>query len=80
MNNNIPTMTAQEALDELTTHLLGKDYYIADQVSGPQANAIIVEEIKKRYMNEDKVSKIVKYLSIFSSIAFLFVLFLLYFY
>ena len=42
-------MNAQKAIDELTTHLLGEDFYIVDPVSGEQGYDIIVEEIKSRY-------------------------------
>lgn len=42
-------MNAQKAIDELTTHLLGEDFYIVDSVSDDQANEVIVEEIKSRY-------------------------------
>ena len=42
-------MNAQKTIDELTTHLLGEDFYIVDSVSDEQANEVIVEEIKSRY-------------------------------
>ena len=42
-------MDAQKAIEELTTHLLGDDWYIVDSVSTDQANEVIVEEIKSRY-------------------------------
>ena len=35
-------MDPQKAIDELTTHLLGDDWYIVDPVSTIQANEIIV--------------------------------------
>ena len=42
-------MEAQEAVNKLCDHLLGKDWYIADPVSTNQANDIIVEEIIGKY-------------------------------
>ena len=39
-------MDAQKAIDELTTHLLGEDFYIVDPVSGEQGYDVIVEEVK----------------------------------
>ena len=50
----LETMSAQDALNELTTHLLGKDFYIADPVSPTQANAIIVDTIKQMYRSFDE--------------------------
>ena len=48
------TLTADEALDILTRELLGDDYYIADPVTGPQGNAIIVRDILSRYKRKHK--------------------------
>lgn len=48
------TLTADEALDILTKELLGDDYYIADPVTGPQGNAIIVRDILSRYKRKHK--------------------------
>lgn len=52
-------MDPQKAIDELTTHLLGDDWYIVDPVSTVQANEIIVEEIKSRYagVTESPINK-----------------------
>ena len=52
-------MNAQKAIDELTTHLLGEDFYIVDPVSADQANEAIIEEIKSRYVGatESPVNK-----------------------
>ena len=52
-------MTAQDALNKLVDHLLGRGWYIADPVGGEQANEIIVEEICKRYsaVDEDPVDR-----------------------
>lgn len=48
------TLTADEALNILTKELLGDDYYIADPVTGPQGNAIIVRDILSRYKRKHK--------------------------
>ena len=50
-------MTAQDALNKLVDHLLGRDWYIADPVGVEQANEIIVDQICKRYpaVDEDPV-------------------------
>ena len=49
-------MQPQEAVHALCKYLLGENYYIVDPVSGPQANAIIVDDIlikhSKRYRKE----------------------------
>ena len=52
-------MDPQKAIEELATHLLGDDWYIVDPVSTVQANEIIVEEIKSRYIGatESPVNK-----------------------
>lgn len=52
-------MTAQDALNKLVDHLLGRDWYIADPVGGEQANEIIVDQICKRYpaVDEDPVNR-----------------------
>ena len=47
-------MSAQDALNELTEHLLGKDFYIEDPVGPTQANAIIVDTIKQMYRSFDE--------------------------
>lgn len=53
MNKQILTrlepLEAQEALYKLTDHFLGPDWYIIDPVGVNQANAIIVDEILKKY-------------------------------
>ena len=58
MKNNIcdtsyglcPTpMATQEALDILTSYLLGDDYYVANSLSQTQVNAVIVEQILDKY-------------------------------
>ena len=50
----LESMSAQDALNELTTHLLGENFYIADPVSPTQANAIIVDTIKQMYRSFDE--------------------------
>lgn len=58
-NNSLPTMTAEEALNVLTNHFLGSNYYIVDPVHATQANVIIVEEIISKYpISEDKKQEI----------------------
>lgn len=47
-------MTAQEAVNKLADHLLGKDWYIVDPVCNEQANDIIVEEICSKYKAIDE--------------------------
>lgn len=44
-----PPMNAQTAINELSSYLLGDDWYIVDPVNAEQANAIIVYEIEKKY-------------------------------
>lgn len=43
------SLTAEEALDILSTELLGNDYHIVDPVGCEQANAIIVRNILTYY-------------------------------
>lgn len=47
-------LSAEDALQLLCDELLGQNYYIADPVSGKQANAIIALEILKRYAPKKK--------------------------
>jgi hypothetical protein len=42
-------MSAQEALDILTSYLLGDDYYVASSMSPDQMNAVITEQILDKY-------------------------------
>lgn len=42
-------MSAQEALDILTSYLLGDDYYVANSMSTAQMNAVITEQILDKY-------------------------------
>jgi hypothetical protein len=42
-------MAAQEALDILTSYLLGDDYYVANSMSQTQMNAVITEQILDKY-------------------------------
>ena len=42
-------MSAQEALDILTSYLLGDDYYVANSMSQTQMNAVITEQILDKY-------------------------------
>lgn len=55
-------MTADEAFRELTDYLLGSHYYIEDPVSGAQANAIIVDEIKRMYRSYDETHRPLKHM------------------
>lgn len=43
------SLTAEEALEVLALEILGDDYYIIDPAGEGQANAIIVEEILRKY-------------------------------
>ncbi len=49
-----PPMKAQEALDILTSYLLGDDWYIAGSMSIEQANACVVEQILDKYSKKWK--------------------------
>ena len=42
-------MSAQEALDILTSYLLGDDYYVVNPLSQTQVNAVIAEQILEKY-------------------------------
>jgi uncharacterized membrane protein len=42
-------MSAQGALDILTSYLLGDDYYVANSMSPAQMNAVITEQILDKY-------------------------------
>ena len=42
-------MSAQEALNILTSYLLGDDWSVVDSINEEQCNAIIVEHILDRY-------------------------------
>lgn len=53
-------MTGQEAFDAVVDYLLGEDFYIADPVSSVQANPILLEYIKKRYMSMEQKYHICK--------------------
>lgn len=50
-------LSADEALQLLCDELLGRDYYIADPVSGKQANAIIALDILKKYAPKKQPKK-----------------------
>ena len=47
-------MKAQDTVNKLAEHLLGRDFYIADPVNGEQANEIIAKEICSRYSAVDE--------------------------
>lgn len=49
-----PPMDAQVAMNELTKHLLGDDYYIVNPVNSEQGNTEIVYEIERRYKSKRK--------------------------
>lgn len=42
-------MDAQQALDILTSYLLGDDWYVVDSMNTEQCNAIVVEQILDKY-------------------------------
>ena len=47
-------MKAQEALDILTSYLLGDDWYVATSMSTDQVNACVVEQILDKYSKKWK--------------------------
>jgi hypothetical protein len=47
-------MEAQEALDILTSYLLGDDWYVVDPMNAKQVNAIITEQILDKYSKKWK--------------------------
>lgn len=47
-------MEAQEALDVLTSYLLGDDWYVVDSMNTKQVNAIITEQILDKYSKKWK--------------------------
>ena len=48
-NYEIPTMSGQEAFNEVIDLILGDDYYIVDPINNAQANPIILKDIKNKY-------------------------------
>ena len=50
-------MEAQEALNKICSHLLGKNWYIVDPVCDSQANDIIYEEICRKYSGDNDSPK-----------------------
>ena len=47
-------MEAQEALDILTSYLLGDNWYVVDSMNTKQVNAIITEQILDKYSKKWK--------------------------
>lgn len=47
-------MDAQEALDILTSYLLGDDWYVAGSMNVKQVNACVVEQILDKYSKQWK--------------------------
>lgn len=47
------TLDAQDALHILVDELIDKNYYIADPVSGKQANAIMVQDILELHSHKN---------------------------
>lgn len=47
-------MEAQEALDILTSYLLGDAWYVVDPLNTKQVNAIVVEQILDKYSKKWK--------------------------
>jgi hypothetical protein len=47
-------MEAQEALDILTSYLLGDDWYVVDPMNTKQVNSIITEQILDKYSKKWK--------------------------
>lgn len=52
--DELKPLTAPEALCELADYFLGDDWYVADPLGVTQVNAIIVDEIKKKYPNRKR--------------------------
>ena len=50
-------MEAQEALNKICSHLLGKNWYIIDPICNLQANDIIYEEICRKYPRDNDSPK-----------------------
>jgi len=42
-------LSSGDAIQTLVKYLLGEDYYIVDPVNGEQGNAIIVDDILRKY-------------------------------
>lgn len=49
---------AQNCLNKIKDEILGKDYYIADPVTGNQANEIIANEIISKYKSIPKLIRL----------------------
>lgn len=52
--DELKPLTTPEALCELADYFLGDDWYVADSLGVNQVNAIIVNEIKKKYPNRKR--------------------------
>lgn len=42
-------MSDRQAMQELIDYILGEDWYVVDPLSQAQVNAIVVEEIKRKW-------------------------------
>ena len=54
MSKPLKPISGQDGLNELCEYFLGEDWYVADPLGPTQVNAIIVDEIKKRYPKNPK--------------------------
>ena len=50
-------LSSGDAIQTLVKYLLGEDYYIVDPVNGEQGNAIIVDDILRKYSRKYKQLK-----------------------
>lgn len=60
-NRCIPTLDAQTAVDILTEHFLGEDWYVVDPLTNDQVNPIVVREILQKYPRKVELVNRIKY-------------------
>lgn len=60
-NRHIPTLDAQTAVDILTEHFLGEDWYVVDPLTNDQVNPIVVREILQKYPRKVGLINRIKY-------------------
>ena len=51
-DNKYYKVDTEQALDILTSYLLGDDWYVVDSMSTEQCNAIVVEQILDKYSKQ----------------------------
>ena len=49
IDEDIKSISGEEAFDELIRHFMGDHYYIVDPIHAHQANYVILQEIKEAY-------------------------------